>query len=770
MSQNKLFIQLIKSLEDPEFDQLAILFLNEVEGIDKIFNCNSPYDSGLDIRNVNVSDIEMQYQITTREKRFGVKLHEDLVKAKRNVDEYNLPNRVQYFYSYPLTNEQVFAFKKEAKQQYGLVLNIVEAKTIAGIAAQYDSIQSLIYSLSKIENYKGDSAYFNDPQVKSFYDLMSFGSSTDIKYNIIKSYVINYLYQNEGKTPEEILKEVNKHFTAEFNVEYFDGFLRRLSTEKKVLLNKNNGRNIELTTNENLRVKQLIETYSTEEAVLKKDLSQVLTKHQLEPHLEEIIIKLCELYESNYAINLGEFTKRNSNIHDLHTATKKFNDFLREKLTDQSVSETVAKEIFSVADNNEILSRIAAGQVYSKVSNPERLQEYITRHNNNKSIFLDTNLIINALCVHYEPEANYDRYHFKVAKQFLGFATEHSLDLVTLKSYAVETANIFKEALAILPFAKLPVFELLGGSKNLLYDFYIHLKDWDQLHTGTKTFEEFLKEFRFQTRLSEPDYNYYPQIKFLLDSLGIDVELPPMYELDKAKELIYRDLTSNIKSKSNFAVNNDAIMLMRLGDEDVEINPIDPIFCTWDMSLIRVRKLFFEEFPNCTEWLMFTPTRLMDHFSMMNLQIKHGTLSNEVLSILEEDFSFQQKTQSLLDSMLTLVNPKNEVGLQYTNKLAQLRNSEIIQVDHKPDNVPDSGVDSNPVDLVFHKLFLNYITKDEEGIFESLKAVFTKKDLFDDVYGLLETEITSASKTGSVATTLFDEMDKIITKSNSISA
>ncbi|RJE75220.1 hypothetical protein [Reichenbachiella sp. MSK19-1] len=765
MSQNKLLIQLTKSLEDPEFDQLAILYLREVEGVENIFNCNSPYDSGLDIRNANTSDIEVQYQITTREKRFEVKLHEDLTKAKKNVDEHGLPKKVQYFYSYPLSNDQVFSFKKEAKDQYGLVLNLIEGKTIAGIAAQYDSIKSLIYDLSEIENYKGDSAYFDDPQVKSFYDLMSFGSSTDIKYNIVKSYVINFLYDQEESSTAEILKEVNKHFSAEFNADYFEGILRRLSTERKIFLNKADNEKIKLTESEKSRIKELIDTYSTEEALLKKALLHVLDKHDLGSSLDEIIIKLCELYESNYSINLGEFTSRRSNIHDLHTATTKFHDFLKSKLIDQSVSESIAKEIFSIADNNEILSRIAAGQVYSKVSNPDRLQEYITRHNNNKSIFLDTNLIINALCVHYESEANYDRYHFKVAKQFLNFANEHELDLVTLKSYAVETANIFKEALAILPFTKLAVFELLGGSKNILYDFYIHLKDWDQLHEGTESFEEFLKEFKFETKSGEPDYHYYPQVEFLMNSMGVDIELPPKYDLTKAKELIYKDLTANIKSKSNFAVNNDAIMLMRLGDEDVDVNPIDPIFCTWDMSLIRVRKLFFEEFPNCTEWLMFTPTRLMDHFSMMNLQIQNGTLSNEVLSILEEDFNFQQKTQSLLDSMLTIVNPKNGVGLQYTNKLAELRKSEIVQIDHKPDGVPDGSVDSNPVDLVFHKLFLNYISKEEEGIFDSLKAVFTKQELFDDVFALLEKEINLTSKTGFVADSLFSDMDKIIVES-----
>ena len=438
---------------------------------------------------------------------------------------------------------------------------------------------------------------------------------------------------------------------------------------------------------------------------------------------------------------------------------------MKGKLNEPASSEVIAKKIFAIADNNEILSRIAAGQVYSKVSDPERLQEYITRHNNNKNIFLDTNLIINALCVHYNPNSDYDNYHFKVAKQFLNFATLNQLNLGTIKSYAIETASLFKDALAIIPFTKLPIFDKLGGSSNILYTFFQYLKDWGQLHEGTNTFEDFLKEFKFETKSFPSDNNYFSQIEYLLKSLNIEIDYPPKYDLHIATELSYQDLISNSKTKSNFAIHNDAIMLMRLGDNDVEVNPIDPIFCTWDISLFRVRNLFFQEFPSCTKWLMYTPSRLMDQYSMMNFQVKQGTLCNEVLSILDEDFGFQEKTHSLLDSMLIIINPENVVGLQYANKLAELRQQEIIQVDHKPENILEDGSETKSVDIVFQKLFTNYTSKDDGELFDAFKAVFTKEVFFDDVVEILSTEIKSVSVTGLVNNNLFLKMDEIVKKS-----
>jgi hypothetical protein len=763
MSQAKLYTQLISSLEDPEFDKVAKQYLIEVDGMSNIINCNGPYDKGLDMRHPNVSQIEVQYQITTRENKFEEKLIEDLIKAKENVKNHKLPIRVKYFYSYPLTNNKILSYKKRAKDDFGLILDLIEAKTIAEIAGVYDSIGKMLYEIAEIDKYRSDSDYFDNPKVKSFYDLMSFGSSTDIKYNIIKSFVLYYLFKKEGSSTLEIFESVNEHFSAKFNQGYFEGILRRMSSERRI--HHNNHDEIGLTENEKERITNLLNNYNDEEALLKKELTKVLEKYQLENLLDEIIVHLGELYESNYSINLGEFTRRNSSIKDLYTATKHFNEFLKEKLTEPKDSEILAKELFSIADNNEILARIAVGQVYSKVSEPDRLQDYITIHNNNKDIFLDTNFIIVALCVYYDPEISYDNYHFKVAKQFLDFAKNNHLNLVTLKSYAVETANIFKEALAIIPFSKLHVFDALGGSNNILYTYYQHLKDWDQLHEGTNSFEDFLREFKFETNPHNPDYHHYPQIEWLLNSLDIEIELPPKYDISKAKELIYQDLKNQAKTKSGFAINNDAIMLMRLGDSEVDINPIDPIFCTWDISIFRVRKLFLNEFPNCTKWLMYTPTRLMDHFSMMNLQVGKGTLTNEVLSILEVDFNFQEKTQTLLDSMLTIINPKNEVGLKYANKLAELRQQEIAQIDYRIENVPDSSTESNSVDVVFYKLFVNYAGKSEEGALDAFKEIFTRQEFFDEVFEVLTKEIKFLKSKGFVNDDLFAKMDLIIEKS-----
>lgn len=763
MSQEILFVQLVKSLEQKEFDEISILYLKEVEGISNIVNCNGPWDSGLDIRSLNLSELQAQYQITIQEKNFEDKLNGDLEKAHNNVEEYGLPNKVFYFYSYPLSNTTILTYRRDAKERLNIILEIIEANALAEISTVYSNLRDFLFNAAEVYKYTNNSDFFDDPKVKSFYDLMSFGSSTDIKYNIIKSFLLNYLYTNGKKPEKELLTILNSHFQSQISITYFEVLCRRLKSEGKITLT--GVKTIALTSDEKTRIDDVLQKYKVEEALLKKALSLLLKEFSVEIDVEELIIKLSELYESNYSINLGEFTHSEGAITDLKTATYSFSNYLKQKLTDSSKIELLSKRIFEISDRNEILSRISAGRVYSKVSDPDRLQEYICRHNQNKTIFLDTNVIINALCVYYEFDENYDKFHYKVANQLLRFCTKNNLHLKTIKSYVIETASIFKEALALIPFTKLKVFNDLGGSNNILYNYFQYLKDYSLLHEGTNSFEEFLKEFQIIIKKDKPDYNYYPQISHLLSQIDIDIEIPAHYDLGEVKELIEKDIRDNNYNKGPSAITNDSIMFMRLGDPEVDVNPMDPIFCTWDNSLFRVRKMFFEVFPGCTQWLMYSPTRLMDHYSMMNFQVKQGTLSNEVLSLLDKDFSFQERTHSLIDSILTVINPDNEVGLQYANKIAELRRSKIVQVDHKPDTSTDVGPVTHSVDIVFQCLFTNYFQNKDEFYFDAFKALFTKKDIFDDVFSLLKKEVNFVSKYGTISEKLFTNFDEMIEKS-----
>jgi hypothetical protein len=761
MSQVKLFKNLIKSLTDPEFDLIAKLFLEEVDDIKNIINCNGPWDSGLDIRSINVSEIQAQFQITTKETGFENKLFDDLEKAEKNVKEYSLPNRVRYFYSHPLSNHSLLEFKNKAKQKYNLVLDITEASTIAEVAKYYDSIRQSLIKLAEVDKLEAKSEFFDNDKVRSFYDLMSIGSATDIKYNIVKSYIIHFLHTNGESNHISVSENVNSQFNANLTQDYFDSIFRRMNSEN--IIQKASTSNIKLTEPEFNRVESILESYRIEEGIIRKSILEIKNEFHIDASVDEIIIKLSELYESNYAINISEFTYRQSTIHDFEESARDIKDFLLNNSPEESDCDLIFTKLVKAVDNNDILSRIAVGNVFSKVSDPDRLEDFIRQHHLNKEVFLDTNVLINLLCVHYEPNAEYDDYNYKVAKQFLKFSEEKGLKLKTIRRYAVETTRIFINALNLIPFTDLPYFNALGKSSNVLYNFYLHLSDWNLLDERIKSFEDFMKEFRFSEKNPSLKYSYRSEMEYLLDSLNVEIAEVDGYNLDKTNEIIDRILRSDEKFKSYYAKNSDSIMLNRLGDPDVDINPIDPIFCTWDVVLMKARKLYFEEYPGCTKWFMYTPTRIMDHFSMMNFKVRSESLTNELLTILDDNKDFQERTQALIDSVKTIINPKNEIGLKYSNKLADLREKQIVQVDHVDENIPDSEKDRNAVDIVFFKLLTHYLN-DEESDLTSLKKLFQSEEYFDDVIATLDKEINNYNATNQISEEFYKSIDRLANK------
>ena len=66
-------------------------------------------------------------------------------------------------------------------------------------------------------------------------------------------------------------------------------------------------------------------------------------------------------------------------------------------------------------------------------------------------------------------------------------------------------------------------------------------------------------------------------------------------------------------------------------------------------------------------------------------------MTDEILSLLSDEII--QNTHTLLDSIVTILNPYDKVGLEYTNKLANIRDNEIHRIAENeivpPDNIKE---------------------------------------------------------------------------------
>ena len=81
--------------------------------------------------------------------------------------------------------------------------------------------------------------------------------------------------------------------------------------------------------------------------------------------------------------------------------------------------------------------------------------------------------------------------------------------------------------------------------------------------------------------------------------------------------------------------------------------------------------------------MQFTPSQFIDRYSLLSFSINEETISKDILALISGDII--QHTTSLIDSLALIINPKDEVGLEYTKRFTQMKDSQIYMSNKNPD-------------------------------------------------------------------------------------
>lgn len=675
MSEHSFNKTLVESLDDKELNQIALFYLSEIEELRGISIVDGTNDSGVDLSNRDLDKIDRQYQATTtKERSFKGKIKSDLKKAKDNVDEKGFTNKVLYFYSRKLTIEKKDEYRKLALNDFNIKLNFVSADEFASEASINAELKQKLLKLNNITKSDFEQNKYNTPNIRAYYDLMTIGVSTDIKYNILKSFVINLLFKQGETSKSGVLTNLNNNFKSKISEQYFDVFIKKLQSKNCIKIQENF---ISLKPDEKNRINELHTTLSQHETHLRNSLSSILSKYEITDHIDELIKRIIVLSESRFSETYQELIEKKSDFKIFVNALKDFKNYISSLIKDDNKIDNLLKEITEFIDNDELISIIASGNTYTNLNSLDDLENYIEQNHNNKSIFLDTNVLIYLILNYYDGEIIHENEKHKIISQFFKYSIDKNLELTTIYQYVIESANLFKYAFKLIPLSKGSHGSLITGTNNVVYNFFIYLQENDLLQKN-ENFEEFLNRFGVNRRTYSANKGIENQIENILLNLKIYIEDLKQYDLKGTEELMTRHFYG---TKSEKAIKNDSLMFERLGDNDTDINPLEPIFCTWDFSLMDFREKYFNFKPQSTKWFMYTPSRLIEHFSMMNLSVGKGSLTNEVLLILEEDIDFNNKTKSLIDSILTLIDTDNSIGMKYYEKINEIKEKEINQIE-----------------------------------------------------------------------------------------
>ena len=85
----------------------------------------------------------------------------------------------------------------------------------------------------------------------------------------------------------------------------------------------------------------------------------------------------------------------------------------------------------------------------------------------------------------------------------------------------------------------------------------------------------------------------------------------------------------------------------------------------------------------------------------------------------------------MIDSLALILNPSDEVGLEYTKKFAKMKDSQIYTTSKIPDTLQESS-DNNAIDYIVSRIVSYYRENLEK--YNSFKALFSSKDHMDSKY------------------------------------
>ena len=762
MSRTKNLIQLLDATEKKEFDLVVKSYLKSEYDYSKIVFTDGVNDTGLDIKVFDYNGQKVQFQLTTQKsktkaelKSFEKKMFEDFEKARENFTNYKYSNKLIFFYSKELTNKRIRNYEKTAFRDYGVDLELIEANRIAEESENIIEIQSILYKVNELDIFQAKQSLFENDKENLIYDLLTFGKPSEFKLQIIEAFILNSIFTSQSLSNSQIVEKCESKFQVGENEVFYEKLLNKLQTNRKITKTKDKKEYV-LTDIEENSLKIKIEQYELDEKVFVAEIAEILKKHSQEPALVSYIIQLKKLYTQNFNSDLKELLNQQDGTK-LFSVIKEFLLFIAKQDKTCDSPKTLAKELLQYCIESKFIQKIAASKVYCENINNLNLENYLATQ---KRVFIDTSIALYALCYFYKPKASYPNYFFKITRNLIDYSKKERIELNISERYIWEIQNHIKESFYLLPFSRIENFSKLGSSKNVFYNFYIFLLQSDTIESDV-SFDEFLDDFGFDEDTTTKSTN--SKINSYLEEMNIlKFEFEYEYDIEETNKLFDRQLIKNNKFKSPFIRNNDSIMVEFLGDNDTDTHPIKPIFVTWDKTFFDVQKKYFKKYPDSQEWLMLPPSKLIDTYAILKFSIDSETVTENLLALISDEFIMN--TNALIDTIKFILNPNDEVGLEYTNKLADIREKEIHDINKNIVIPPENFEGEAVIDDVVYNLTNHFKEKEDVSDFEMFKEIFTKKEFMEDVITTITDAITDYYKTYKIDNKFYESFEELIVK------
>lgn len=340
--------------------------------------------------------------------------------------------------------------------------------------------------------------------------------------------------------------------------------------------------------------------------------------------------------------------------------------------------------------------------------------------------------------------------------------------LLTTREYVEEAVYHLWEAYQLQRLLQIPAITELGPSKNVFFNFYLHL-----LNIGEAIYADFT-DFLYDLLGDDISVEGMGQNEFIheisgriekiLEYCGIEVITTRYYdELRVAQKEYDLHLLDKRYSKPRRAQNNDLICMLYLSEECNHINPDsnlldEPFFITWDSTFYTFRKKFLNKFKGRSYFYIYTPMKFANRLSVMNLKINTACINYDIISLAENNFKYSNESISFIDTLSSFFRSDDANNWKLGQKLATMRKQQ------EDSEISDFSVGRQvyqPVDVVLKNIKDHY-NNDVKTSFEIIVKIFEKNEIADMIVDIISRGCEIITTNAKLDDNYFQLFDKFI--------
>ena len=459
---------------------------------------------------------------------------------------------------------------------------------------------------------------------------------------MIRCFVLRLL-ANRGPIEESAIKTRVDEFVGKTTLDAHTYCLNGLHNKGKIQIVNDVPKTYSLTAEEQQRLTDYANDCSHNKIQFREDVQTILNGTALADKTDEVLrefknlvtqrLESAAIVVDNVDLQYAESESENS-----------FLEFLNADINDIEKSKRIYKDIIAICGSNDIIYRLCAGSFISSLASTTEYNGNFPIHQ--RSVFLDTQVILLILCVAFDDFEPGRIYDYKIARDLISIARndKNGLSMKFANTYITEVKGHLTQALQLIEIADAEPRKFKLHTNNVFYNHYADLKELSKLPDDITTFKDYLYIlFNLEDQDAEDDYKNFlnfslaGQIEYILKEANIELFYLPSYEHEDTKksETAFSAVLKN-NEKAYSTLEHDVRMGQYLFDQD---DKPKLFFISRDHSFDLYRKKYAELFCRSTPyfWQLFTPVNFVNSVDLLEMKFEPQALSEDLLLLVDRD-------------------------------------------------------------------------------------------------------------------------------------